>query len=150
MRKIRDLLKRRDGFTLLELLMVVIIVGILAALALPVYTGMVERARSAEAVTMLGTIKTAMEVYWLQGNTYVGTTIVPGGNTGTIGIDIPADNSTLWNYILGSTDADTFAVTATRSTLSRGDGTTIRLQYRHSTHAAVWDGTHPGVPRFAG
>ncbi len=47
----------RQGFTLLELLMVVIILGILATLAVPQYIKQVERARMTEAISMLGQIR---------------------------------------------------------------------------------------------
>ena len=45
------------GFTLLELLMVVIILGILTAIALPRYLGVVERGKTAEALNLLGTLR---------------------------------------------------------------------------------------------
>lgn len=54
------------GFTLLELLMVVIIVGILASLALPGYIRSAERSRSSEAVTYLGQLKGATQRYCMQ------------------------------------------------------------------------------------
>ena len=47
---------QRGGFTLLELLMVVIIIAILASIALPQYLRVSERARGAEALTVLKAI----------------------------------------------------------------------------------------------
>ena len=52
-------MKTRRGFTLLELLMVVIIIGILASIALPQYIKATERARAAQAISWLGTIRSA-------------------------------------------------------------------------------------------
>ena len=52
-------MKDTRGFTLLELLMVVVIVGILAAVALPQYLNTAERSRAAEAYGILGAIRAA-------------------------------------------------------------------------------------------
>ncbi len=49
----------RDGFTLLELMIVVVIVGILSSVALPAYTKTIERSRQAEALTVLGMVRRA-------------------------------------------------------------------------------------------
>ena len=55
--------RRLGGFTLVELLVVVLIIGILAAIGLPQYTKAVERARAVEAVTNLRALVTAEKVY---------------------------------------------------------------------------------------
>ena len=47
----------KGGFTLLELLMVVIIIGILASIAMPQYVRVTERARATEAIQLLGAIR---------------------------------------------------------------------------------------------
>jgi type IV pilus assembly protein PilE len=80
------------GFTLVELMIVVIIVGILAAVAIPMYQGATERAKASEAVAALGTIRGAMRVFYAEHGTYVGA----GGDgdlvTANGTLDVAADD----------------------------------------------------------
>ena len=57
---------KRSGFTLIELLVVILIIGILAAIALPQYNKAVERARLAEGITYLTTLKKNIDLYLLE------------------------------------------------------------------------------------
>ena len=50
--------KKRAGFTLVELMIVVIVVGILAAAAIPIYSRVMDRARASEGKALLGTVRT--------------------------------------------------------------------------------------------
>ena len=56
--------KKRKGFTLIELVIVIAILGILAMFAVPKYQGLVREARSAEARAQLGTVRSALSIYY--------------------------------------------------------------------------------------
>jgi len=56
----------RKGFTLIELMVVILIVGILAAASIPLMRGRIESAKWAEANATAGTIKSAVRVYFVE------------------------------------------------------------------------------------
>jgi type IV pilus assembly protein PilE len=65
-------MRRNAGFTLLELMIAVAVVGILAAVAYPSYTDHLRRGKVAEALAILADTRTKMEQFYLDNRTYVG------------------------------------------------------------------------------
>ena len=66
---------KKKGFTLIELMVVILIVGILAAAAIPLMRGRINSAKWAEANSTAGTIKSAVRVYFAE----TGDTDLTGG-----------------------------------------------------------------------
>ena len=56
--------RNQKGFTLVELMITIVIVGILAAVAVPIYTANIKKAKMSECDAALGTIRTALRVYY--------------------------------------------------------------------------------------
>jgi type IV pilus assembly protein PilA len=60
----------KKGFTLIELIIVIVIIGILAAIAAPMMAGNVNRAKKSEAVSVMGAIRTAERLYYVDQSSY--------------------------------------------------------------------------------
>ena len=77
------------GFTLIEILVVVLIVGILAAIALPQYQRAVEKARAVEAKELLDTVYKAEQMFFLTNGSYA-------SSFSDLDVDIPWAETSTW------------------------------------------------------
>lgn len=67
----------QKGFTLIELMIVIAIIGILASIAFPSYTNYVKKGKAAEATSTLADLKVKMEQFYQDNRTYVGGACAP-------------------------------------------------------------------------
>ena len=130
-----NLNKNKSGFTLLEIIIVIIIVGILASIALPKFFRTVEFSRSQEALISLGTMRQAMERCYLYTRSFV-----PCTGFGNLDVLDPGPGSH-WTFSWPAPGANAYILTAGRTTLD-GGSTSDNIQIDQS-------GSKTGVGNFS-
>jgi prepilin-type N-terminal cleavage/methylation domain-containing protein len=85
------------GFTLIELMVVILIVGILSAVAIPMFKGRIDAAKWSEGKAGCGTIATALRAYAAERNT-AGTYPPSFAELGIIASDLHGTHFVIGNY----------------------------------------------------
>jgi len=68
--RIKKTLFQNAGFSLVELMVVIVIIGVLTAAAVPVYSNNVQMAKQSEADAALGSIRTQLKIYYAEHGRY--------------------------------------------------------------------------------
>jgi len=108
-------INKKNGFTLLELILVILVIGILASLTVPKFVDMQEKAIVTEAVRSIDMIMSAERTYYMAHSRYATDTT---GNGSVLDIDFPtsAADGTHWTYsVTANAAGDQYTVTAART-----------------------------------
>ena len=100
--------QNRKGFTLIEILIVVIILGILAAIVIPQFTNASKEAKQSSLVTMVQSLRSQIALFKLQHNDYL-----PGVSP-LVGSGATFSNTTFWDQMSLFSD-DTGATNASKT-----------------------------------
>lgn len=126
----------QKGFTLIELMIVVAIIGILAAVAIPAYGNYTKKAKFTEVTMATQAVKTAVELCASD----LGNTTITGCGTGSNGV--PTDIGATGKYVASVATSDNGTIKATAvSALGLSGETYILVPTFTTTGGVKWDTT---------
>ena len=138
------------GFTLIELLIAVAIIALLAAVAVPAYTGYVEKARRSDATTGLTKIAAELERCYTQFSRYndpgctfgfVSNGVLENVNPAALGAGIPSEEGDYTLNLAGTSQTYTLTAIATAAGRQANDDTCETFSL---SHVGLRTSTTPG------
>jgi|SRR5690606_6589190 len=141
----------QKGFTLIELMIVVAIIGILAAIAIPAYQDYIARAQATEAINLAGGLKTPVaDMYGQNGECPANNTAAKAKLAG-----MPLDTTVTGKYVAKVTSAagDTGKCTITAQFINKSGvnaelkNRTVVLTGDFNGGSAKWDCTSAAIPQ---
>lgn len=118
----KDAIPNNKAFTLLELVVVIIIIAILAALGFTQYNKVVESARLTEARVRLGLMRTLVTEYYLENG------VLDGIQNSDVGADFTCSSDSFYRYVMGAGQSGYRDLNAYRCT-SGGKSPNVAREY---------------------
>lgn len=119
------------GFSLIELMVVVVIVGILASVAYPSYTAYVQRSKISQATANLADYRIRMERYFQDNRSYASAGT-------TCGAPLPTNDS--FTYACNAASATTYTATATGAAAGGMSGFTFDVDQNNLRRTTAFPG----------
>ncbi len=114
-------LKHKTGFTIVELLIVIVVIGVLAAITIVAFNGLQSRARTSDVLSSLGQAKKKLELYKIDNGSYplTGNLVASGVADGSVTYQYASSNGTTY-CVTGTSGTTSYKVTDTTSATSGG------------------------------
>lgn len=139
MNKLAKMMTRREGITLVELIVVIAILGILAGIAIPVYSGYINKAKEATDIQQMDAIKTAV-IFVVTQDTISSDETANITKMEVSANDIKVPDSTGAMKSIGASALKEVG-SLTQLIKGTGDAATFGYTFNSGKSKAEWDGT---------
>ena len=132
-------MKRQSGFTLLELMIVVAVIALLSAIAVPSYTQYVVRSKLTEAFSALASAQSSAEQFWSNNRSYVLFNTATGFPAATTNFTYNLSNQSNSTFTITATGVATSPVTGFAFTIDQnGNKATTAVPTGWTASATCW------------